>query len=84
MNFDFADGVSVERLARSALLNEIYIEVGRTWSSKESITKGATTKLDVPERGLSMIPANITQNVLFVHTYQKKVSEKINTFFNAL
>lgn len=58
---------SVERLARSALINEISIEVGRSWGSLEASKKTADS------RGLSMIPANITQHVLFVHTYQKKV-----------
>eukprot|EP01127_Copromyxa_protea_P005248 TRINITY_DN1516_c0_g1_i4.p1 TRINITY_DN1516_c0_g1~~TRINITY_DN1516_c0_g1_i4.p1 ORF type:complete len:270 (-),score=30.61 TRINITY_DN1516_c0_g1_i4:28-837(-) len=56
---------SVERLARSALINEIYLSIGHTWH----FSKGQET---AEERGLSLVPANITQNVLFVHTFQKK------------
>lgn len=66
--------LSVERLARSALINEIYIEVGRTWSSQMTTNADAQAfAQNLSQRGLSMIPVNITQSVIFVHTYQKKV-----------
>jgi hypothetical protein len=70
---------SVERLARSALINEINIEVGQTWSGKKpSREEGGragqgTDAMGQVERGLSLIPAHIKQHVLFLHTYQKKV-----------
>eukprot|EP01126_Amoeba_proteus_P003618 TRINITY_DN11205_c0_g1_i3.p1 TRINITY_DN11205_c0_g1~~TRINITY_DN11205_c0_g1_i3.p1 ORF type:complete len:419 (-),score=94.36 TRINITY_DN11205_c0_g1_i3:107-1363(-) len=67
---------SVERLARSALLNEIYITVGQTWGKEmEEATGGMASSGGVASScgGLSLIPPNITQNVIFVHTYQKKM-----------
>eukprot|EP01127_Copromyxa_protea_P005245 TRINITY_DN1516_c0_g1_i1.p1 TRINITY_DN1516_c0_g1~~TRINITY_DN1516_c0_g1_i1.p1 ORF type:complete len:247 (-),score=29.99 TRINITY_DN1516_c0_g1_i1:28-768(-) len=67
---------SVERLARSALINEIYLSIGHTWH----FSKGQET---AEERGLSLVPANITQNVLFVHTFQKKNVDYVVEFLKS-
>jgi len=52
---------AVERLARSALLNEIIIQIGEPVLGNG---KSADT--------VAMIPKNITQNVIFLNSYQKK------------
>eukprot|EP01125_Pyxidicula_operculata_P017210 TRINITY_DN601_c0_g1_i3.p1 TRINITY_DN601_c0_g1~~TRINITY_DN601_c0_g1_i3.p1 ORF type:complete len:222 (-),score=38.37 TRINITY_DN601_c0_g1_i3:61-726(-) len=51
---------SVERLARSGLIDEIKIQVGEPQLLKEN------------EERIPLMPDTITQNVIFVHTYQKK------------